>query len=188
MYVAFLIFLIFLIFVLIVASYIYASFGLTAFWGAPYVGTPKGTVREMLELIDFQPGQTITDLGSGTGTILIVAVKEFGASRAIGYEIHPVLVWISRMKARWNKVDDHVEFRRGNFFKADLEPTDVLGVYLLTETMDKLQEKLKKSYDPDTLIVSRGFTVPGIKPVKQKITPRRSYYVYRVGDLGMAKK
>jgi len=188
MQIALLIFLSIVVVVLIIASYIFASFGLTGIWGAPYVGTPKRVAREMLKFIDFKPGQTITDLGSGMGGILIVAAQEFGAKRAIGYEIHPLLVWLTRFRARLAKIDDRVEVRRANFFKADLEPTDVLGLYLLAETMDKLQLKLKEAYSPDTMIVSRGFTVPGVKPVKQTKTSLGSMYLYRVGDLGIEKK
>lgn len=169
--------------VLIVISYVIATFGLTGFFGAPYVGTPTGVAREMLKNVGFKEGETITDLGSGSGTILITAVRDFGASKAIGYEINPILVWITRLKAKVAGVSDKVQVRRANFYKVDFEPTDVLGLYLLSETMAKLEGKMKSQFSPDARLVSRGFAIPGTEPKKHLSTHRSNMYIYRIGDL-----
>ena len=41
---------------------------------APYVVSPQQIVDRMLELADLKPGETVYDLGSGDGRILITAV------------------------------------------------------------------------------------------------------------------
>ena len=174
--------------ILTIASYVIATFGLTGFWGAPFVATPERIARKMLRFVEFRPGEVITDLGSGSGSILIMAAKEFGAKKAIGYEINPILVWISRLRARWSGVADKVEIHRANFYKTDLEPTDVLALYLLAETMDKLQDCIKKTYRPETRIVSRGFQIPDVKPVKQLRSKLPWLFLYRVGDIGVQKR
>jgi predicted RNA methylase len=54
---------------------------------APYLPTPPEIVRRMLKIARVGPGDVVYDLGCGDGRILIMAVKEFGADGAVGYEI-----------------------------------------------------------------------------------------------------
>ena len=58
---------------------------------APYVVSPQEIVDRMLELADLKPGETLYDLGSGDGRILITAVSRFKA-KAVGVEISDALV------------------------------------------------------------------------------------------------
>lgn len=169
--------------ILLILSFLMGTFGITHIFGAPFVPTPKKSVREMLKFADFQKGQSIIDLGSGDGVILVVAVKEFGASKAIGYEIHPVLVWVSRLRALVMGISDKVETRNENFFKSKIEEVDVVAVYLWPQTMNKLREKIKASQKPETLIISRGFQFKGVKPLKKMDGPAHWLFLYRVEDL-----
>jgi len=57
--------------------------------GAPWLPTPKSKVRAMLEFANVGEGDTLYDLGSGDGRILIMAAKEFGA-KAVGIEADPL--------------------------------------------------------------------------------------------------
>ena len=41
----------------------------------------------MLSLARLKPGETLVDLGCGDGRLLRQAVTDFGAGRAIGYEL-----------------------------------------------------------------------------------------------------
>src|SRR5229473_1108236 len=58
---------------------------------APYVVSPQHIVDRMLELADLKPGETLYDLGSGDGRVLITAVQKFRA-KAVGVEISEPLV------------------------------------------------------------------------------------------------
>src|SRR5690606_15669271 len=78
------------------------AFGFVAFRGAPYVPSHRKYARLALtKLYRLQPDDVLVDLGSGDGRILRL-VSERGA-RAIGYELNPVLVVISRLLARGDK-------------------------------------------------------------------------------------
>jgi len=48
---------------------------------APYVASPIRLVDRMLELANIKPGETVYDLGSGDGRIVISAARKFGAIR-----------------------------------------------------------------------------------------------------------
>src|SRR5690349_16751896 len=58
---------------------------------APYVASPTRVVDLMLEMAKIKPGETVYDLGSGDGRIVIAAAGKYKA-KAIGIEISPKLV------------------------------------------------------------------------------------------------
>src|SRR5689334_431233 len=57
---------------------------------APYIPTPEAIVQRMLEAAHVTSADTVYDLGSGDGRIVITAVQKFGA-HAVGIEIQPDL-------------------------------------------------------------------------------------------------
>lgn len=67
-------------------------------------------VRKMLKLADLQPGETLYDLGSGDGRILIIAATEFKA-KAIGIELNPFLVAYSNLRIFARQLQDQARVR-----------------------------------------------------------------------------
>ena len=62
--------------------------------GAVYYPTKKSTIKQILSLANINSKDTLIDLGSGDGRILIAAAKL--GIYSIGYEINSLLVWKSR--------------------------------------------------------------------------------------------
>jgi len=166
-----------------IGMFIFATFGLTFIFGAPWIPSRMANVKVMLELADVKEGETVTDLGSGDGRLLIMAVKKFGAKKGIGHEIHPGLIIYAKMWAKFAGVSRSLEFKQGNYRSMPLEKTDVVVLYLLEGQMRKLAPKLKKELTPDTRIVSNGFLFPGIKPLKTIDDGEVLVHLYRAGDL-----
>jgi SAM-dependent methyltransferase len=79
----------------------------------PFLVTPPEIVDQMLRLAKVGPADTVYDLGSGDGRLVIAAVRDFGARAAIGVEIDPTLVARSREYARRAGVADRVTFIEG---------------------------------------------------------------------------
>ena len=88
---------------------------LPIFFGAPWHPLLPGTIRRILRFADVRPGETVCDLGCGEGRVLITSAKEFSA-KAIGVEIDPIKVLVSRLLARFHGVEDRVKIVRGNLF------------------------------------------------------------------------
>ncbi len=95
----------------------------------PDVRTPLAVVNEMLRLADVTASDTVYDLGSGDGRILIAAARDRGA-RGVGLEIDPVLVAQSTERARRLGLADRLSFRQQDLFEADLTPATVVTLYL----------------------------------------------------------
>jgi hypothetical protein len=96
----------------------------------PFITTPDNVTLAMLELARVGPADTMIDLGSGDGRIVITAARRFGA-RGLGVEIMPDLVRRSRENALKAGVADRAEFREQDLFKTDLTPYSVITMYLL---------------------------------------------------------
>jgi SAM-dependent methyltransferase len=121
----------------------------------PFVVTPDRVTREMLKLADVKPGDTLIDLGSGDGRIVIVAAKHFGA-RGLGVEIVPALVDKSRENAKQAGVADRAEFRVQDLFATDLSSATVITMYLLPEVNLQLKPRLR-ALQRGTRIVSHDW-------------------------------
>jgi ribosomal protein L11 methyltransferase len=73
------------------------------------------TTQLSLELLErhVEPGQTILDIGCGSG-ILSVAARKLGAVQAYGVDIDPAAVAISRQTSADNQVLEGIEFQVGS--------------------------------------------------------------------------
>jgi len=152
-----------LINLLVVLAIIFLLLMLSAVWPpdspwAPWWRTSRKTARAICKLAKIKKGDLIYDLGSGDGTALMVAAKEFGA-RGIGIEIDPFRYWVSRILLKKNSVADKVKVLRKNFFTQNLKDADVVFVYLIPKTIEKLLPKFKKELKKGTRIVSFVYEV-----------------------------
>lgn len=120
---------------------------------APWWRTSAKTARAICKLAKLKKGETVYDLGSGDGTALIIAAKEFGA-KGVGIEIDPVRYWISKMLIKKNGIADKITVIRKNFFKENIKTADVVFVYLVPKALEKLLPKFKRELKPGTRIVS----------------------------------
>jgi hypothetical protein len=89
---------------------------------------------------------------------VILAAQKFGA-RAVGIEIDPKLVEISRQVAREGEVEDRVTFIEGDLFTADISPATVVTLYLSDPVNRRLEPKLRRELKPGTRIVSHQFAM-----------------------------
>ncbi|MDP2631716.1 MAG: 50S ribosomal protein L11 methyltransferase [Candidatus Uhrbacteria bacterium] len=169
--------------ILITMAYVFLSLGIAIVSGAPWVPTKRALAKRMFELADIKEGDTVLDLGSGDGSLLFVAVEDFGASIGVGFEINPFLVWYTRFRARRAHIKEKIKVTRGNMYRAPLPDVDIVALYLLPKTMDKLRPRFVQYLNPDAKIVSHAFKFAGVVPEKVIDTPKDSLYLYRVRDL-----
>lgn len=123
----------------------------------PYVPTRHDTVRDLLWMADVGTNDMVYDLGSGDGRVVIAAVRDFGARRAVGIEVNPQLVQESREKAAQAGVADRVQFIQGDLFTNDVSPASVVVLYLGHGANIDLRAQLVRTLKPGTRVVSHQF-------------------------------
>jgi SAM-dependent methyltransferase len=150
---------------------------------APFVATPEIVAEKMLEAAGLKPGEVVYDLGCGDGRILFVAVQKFQA-RAVGIELSPTLVKQASEKAQKLGLGEQVRVVQGNLFEADLRTADVVTLYLMRLSNERLKPKLVQELKPGARVVSHDYEIMGWKPdrVEKVMLHRRPHtiYVYRM--------
>lgn len=122
----------------------------------PFVPTPPEVVAEMLEMAQVSARDSVYDLGSGDGRIVITAARRYGAA-GLGVELDSTLVAEARQRAAREGVEDRVRMVRGDLFELDLSPATVVTAYLLPRTMEKLEPLLFRELRPGARVVAHDF-------------------------------
>jgi hypothetical protein len=155
-----------MIFVYVILILIFFIFAFSVFRGSPYIPSHRADVRRALEeLYLIGKKDTLVDIGSGDGIILREAAKK-GAS-AVGYEINPLLVIVSRFLLRKN---NKVKVVFTDFWFSHLpEKTTVIYVFSVSRDIKKIiewvQNETNRLNRPMNLI-SYGSRLDGVKLVK----------------------
>ena len=142
----------------------WASLSLDRF--VPLVFTSPHIVREILQLAQVGKEDIVYDLGSGDGRILIAAVKEFGAKKAIGYENKDDFYQISLGEIKRQNLQDKITVIKEDLFKADISEASVIILYLTPDANEVIKPKLEKEAKYGTRIVSRSFEFKKWQPIK----------------------
>ena len=138
-----------------------------------YVPTPQPVVEAMLDLAGVKSTDTVYDLGSGDGRIVITAAKKYGA-RGVGIELDPVLVKRAREHAVAAGVTNRVRFVTQDLFTTDLRPATVVTLYLLQSINERLRPKLVRELKPGARVVSHVFNMGPEWPPEKTVTVDRS--------------
>lgn len=168
---------------LLLIGVVLAIFLLTVLFGAPYVPSQKRDLKISFDdLYSIGQEDTLVDIGSGDGVVLREASRR--GARAVGYEINPVLVAVSRFLSRR---DDRVTINQANYLKSDL-PVDTTIVYLFGESyhINQIDSWLSKQVGllgRPVYVMSYGFALPGRHPMREL----RAHRLYLVEPLQSAE-
>jgi len=147
--------------------------GMSVFFGAPYVPSHHKDVKRLFdELAPVSKGDTVLDIGSGDGLVLREASRR--GARAVGYEIHPLFVGISKLASLG---DSRVHVRWANAWTAPF-PKKVTLIYAFAVGRDgaKLAEKVQHEAN----ILGRPLTLVCYGNALPARIPTRSFEAYHL--------
>lgn len=144
------------------------SAGLTAQTGdpeklAPYYPTPETVVAKMLQLAGLKAGEKMFDLGSGDGRIVIMAAQKFHAD-ATGVELDKDLCRQSTEKIRKLGLLRTARIINGDLLQQDYSAAEVITVYLLPVSNEKVRSLLDQQLKKGTRVVAHDFEIKGWTP------------------------
>ncbi len=137
-------------------------FAFVIFFGAPYLPTLKPQAERAIKLTQLKSDQTMVELGSGDGRLLIAAAKQ--GVKSIGYEINPLLFVYSWIVTR--KYKKLIIVKLKNYWKEELPECDAIFTFLLQKYMKKLDNKIIQEASKPVILVSFAFEIPNKKPAK----------------------
>lgn len=151
---------------------------------APAYPSPQIVVERMLTLAGVKPGETVYDLGCGDGRIVITAATKFSA-KAVGVEIRRDIYEATAAHVASLGLSERVHIVHGDALKTNLAPADVVTLYLLTSSNERLRPVLEAQLKPGARVVSHDFEIRGWKPAQtEKVLVEgrpHTVYVYRIG-------
>ena len=143
---------------------------------SPWWRTNKKIARIQCKLAKIGKNDVVYDLGSGDGTALMTAAKEFGA-QGVGVEIDLLRCWYSKMVILLGGVSKKIKIVRRNFFAVDVSPATVVIMYLIPKTLNRLKPKLLKELKPGTRIVTFVYQIDLPLIAKDE---KNEVYVYQI--------
>ncbi len=127
---------------------------------APYYPTPETIVEKMLQLGGLKAGEKMFDLGSGDGRIVIMAAGKFHAD-ATGVEFDKDLWKQSMDRIKSLGLEKQARIIHGDIMKQDYSSANLLTVYLLPSSNDKLRPLLEKQLKKGARVVAHDFEFSG---------------------------
>ncbi len=133
-------------------------FGAVVAFGPPYLPTLARQVQAALDLLDLKPGQTLLELGSGDGRVLLAGAKR--GLQVVGYELNPLLVLASRAYTwRYRK---QVRVVWGSYWR-QWPSADGIFTFMLPRYMARLDQTIAAWHRQPVRLATFAFTIPGKK-------------------------
>lgn len=145
-----------------------------------WVPTPRVVAKDMCDLAKVGPNDVVMDPGCGDAIMLITAVQDAHAKRAIGTDIDPKMVKTAQEAVKAAKLEDKITIKEGNALELkadDLKDVTVVMLYMGNDLNIRLRPTLWEHLKPGARVVSHRFIMGDWKPDK-------SITVNRVGDYG----
>lgn len=134
------------------------------FRGAPFAALSQEKIKIMMELLQPVKGKTFLDIGSGDGRIVLEASKR--GLKSFGYEINPLLVFISRRKIKKNNSTGKILLK--DYWHEDFSKFNYVTVWGVPSMMGRLEKKLLKDLKPGARVASNHLKFPNWKFKKEK--------------------
>ncbi len=145
----------------------------------PDYPTPQSVVDRMLQAAHVLPGEMVYDLGCGDGRIIVTAVQKFKA-RAVGIELSRDIYDKTSARIKSLGLSDQAKVVHGNALHYDLSPADVVTLYLLTSSNDRLRPAFERYLKPGARVVSHDYEIRGWQPavVEKMEADGRPHIIY----------
>ena len=153
----------FLLIFVIILLLIFTIWISSCFFGAPFQPSSNKATRIIMQLAEIKSkNQKMCDLGSGNGKLVIEFAKRGIESH--GFEINPLLVWLSRRRIKHLRLQNKAFIHCTNFLNADLSKFNIITSFQISYIMPELEKKLKKESKKGTKIISNTWKFPNWKP------------------------
>jgi precorrin-6B methylase 2 len=153
----------------------------------PDMPTPMAVIDKMLDDAHLKPTETLYDLGCGEGRIVIMAAEKYKA-HAVGIELSRDIFEKTSDRIKTMGLDNLVRIVHGNALHYDLSGADVVTLYFLTSSNDRLRPVLERYLKPTARVVSHDYEIRGWKPSMKEsvLVDGRSHmiFVYTMSEKG----
>ena len=130
------------------------------------------TTTLCVQLIEkhLRPGQSLLDIGTGSGILMIAAAK-LGAVHVTGIDIDEVAVQVARLNLEHNRIaPSRWAVSEGDLATVSERQFDLVVANILSEVIVALLEDLHRVLKPNGIFICSGIITPKKDQILQKMT------------------
>lgn len=139
-------------------------FSLVVFVGPPYLPTLRKQIDSALDLLSLAEGETLLELGSGDGRVMLAAAKR--GYKVVGIELNPLLVLLSYLVTF--KYRKQVRIVWESYWGPPWPRADAVFTFMLPRYMAKLDRRMEQWRPKSVKLASFAFTIPGKEPIETR--------------------
>lgn len=115
-----------------------------------------------------KPGDTVIDIGCGSGILSLVAVKS-GAEKVIAVDLDPQCMIATEENAIKNKMLDSIDIREGDLFSVVKESADVVVSNIFAEVIIGMLHDVKGHVKPGGIYIASGILKEKLQDVMEAL-------------------
>lgn len=155
-----------------------ASFFMGSYFDAMWLPTKRSDYDRIAKLSKLKSGMTFCDLGSGSSNLLFYLAEKYRVN-CVGIEIAPFWYLFSKIKSLFY---NNVKIKYGNFYNQDISQVDVVYVYLLPRTYEKVKNKVVKELKIGGKLIISSWPLQNVDTLyfvyKNQKNNSPTYYLY----------
>lgn len=159
-----------------------------ALFEAPWIPTRKVDYERIGQLANLKSGEVFYDLGSGFGGLLFHLADKNPKAKFIGIEIALIPFFASKLRSLFHP---NAKIIFGDLKRQEISDADAVFLFLMPETLKKVQEQIISSLKPTAKIITAcwgfDFSQDDIVADEPKMKNQSKYFVYTAKEL-MAEK
>jgi ribosomal protein L11 methyltransferase len=115
-----------------------------------------------------QPGDTVVDVGTGSGVLSIAAAK-LNAKSVLALDLDEIAVKSAKLNVKLNKVHEVVTVRQGNLLDGIQDSADVIVANILAEVIVRFTNDAAKIVKPGGYFITSGIIQQKKQEVKESL-------------------
>uniref|UniRef100_K3WMC4 DOT1 domain-containing protein n=1 Tax=Globisporangium ultimum (strain ATCC 200006 / CBS 805.95 / DAOM BR144) TaxID=431595 RepID=K3WMC4_GLOUD len=136
---------------------------------SPFVPAKMEAVERMLQLAALRPGETLLDIGSGDGRVVMCAATLCPSlKQAIGVEIDATLVALSRRRITDKQLESRAVVVHDDWMNLRMNDVDVATLFFLPHR--DIAAILKRKLRPGTRVITYVFQIKEWEPQRMEST------------------
>lgn len=112
-----------------------------------------------------KPGDSVIDIGCGSGILSLVAVAS-GAARVIAGDLDPQCIEATKNNAVKNQMEDKIDVRLGDLFQVVKEEADVVVSNIFAEVIIGMASDVYSHVKPGGIYIASGILKEKLEDVK----------------------
>lgn len=115
-----------------------------------------------------RPGDTVYDIGTGSGILSIVAGK-LGAKKVVCVDLDPLCVKVAKENVGINNMEEVVEIKKGDLLEVIENKADIIVSNIIAEVISSMTNDLKEYLKDKGIFIASGIILEKIKLVEDSL-------------------